>query len=237
LHLLDARPRAGFEQLREGRADPLHRRLGDEDAVQLLGEPRVEPREQLRGPPGRTEPAQGLERGQRVDELRLVVPVLEVALRRVHGDAGSLLLVESRFGASHVRVDLKGQRGLGCDDLEQVGERRTEAGHDVLAQGRHRVGGDEHVETHGATVPRSARGRARMSAHPDLGDGRTGSFDPQQMGDGRRRPPRVALGGAADAVHGVLNGVDETNGFDGIGRADPTDYAGTGGRAPSDATH
>jgi hypothetical protein len=59
--------------------------------VQPLGKRNVEAAQELRSPAGSAEAAQCLEGCQRVDQLRLVVPVPVVAVRGIDRDAGCLL--------------------------------------------------------------------------------------------------------------------------------------------------
>ncbi len=82
----------------------------------------------------RAEAAQGLERRQREDHLRLVVVVLVVPFHRGTVDAGGLLAGEARPGLFQGGVDLEGQRALGRQDLEQERQAGAELGHTGTAE-------------------------------------------------------------------------------------------------------
>ena len=129
-----ARPGLGLQEPLERGAHARRRRVRGEQGVQVRGERGVEVREQLRGPARGTEPDHGVEPGQRVHQLRLVVVVPVAALGCGHGDPRGVLGREAGPRALERRVHLQGQRGVRRDDLEQVGQAGAEPRRDVRAE-------------------------------------------------------------------------------------------------------
>src|SRR5690606_4914282 len=159
--LVGAGPQYRVEEPTEGGADAAVRGLGVQYLGERHGERGLEPREEFRRPARGAEAADGLEGRERVDQLRLVVAVLVVARGRGDRDPRRVRGVDPLPGLVEVRVDLKGQRGLRRDDLQQIRQARPEPGDDVAAQGGVGVLGDDLVERP-ATRTGDHRGRRTL---------------------------------------------------------------------------
>ena len=135
------------------------------------------------------EPAQRLERGERADQLRLVVRVGVAALRRVGRHAARLLLGVAGPRLGQVRVRLQRQRPGGGDHLEQERQPRPEAVHHRRRQLAGRVGVDPVQQRPAGRAAGTARPGARPATAPPAA--RRSAGRPSSSRDRGRRPPRV----------------------------------------------
>ncbi|MCO5606194.1 hypothetical protein L7F22_060381 [Adiantum nelumboides] len=167
----------------EQRAQPVRARLAGEQlgVGGELGD--VQGAEQLHRAGRLAEPDQRDELGQRADQLRLVVGVAVVAVRRVHRDPRGVLPLPALTGLLQARVGLQAQRLLGGQHLQQERQPPLPAVA-ARAQRGDRVGGDELVQRAGAPGDRRRGGRVRAQPQLRLGVRCAGSGD--QGGAGRQ---------------------------------------------------
>ncbi|MGX1120167.1 hypothetical protein RKD37_005530 [Streptomyces ambofaciens] len=159
---------------------------GDAEAVEQVG--RV----------GRgAEAAQAVELGEGADQFGLVVGVLVVAVRGVHGDAPALLVLVTGPGLGEVGVDLEGERGPGGEELEEEGQPGAEPGHGGGAQFLLGVG----VDDLGERAPAGAGGGAGVGSHPHLRLRFAGRLGPEEGRDRGGGTPGVGADGVVEAVH------------------------------------
>ncbi|GAA1419386.1 hypothetical protein GCM10009601_16180 [Streptomyces thermospinosisporus] len=146
------------------------------------------------------EAAQAVELGERADQFRLVVGVLVVAVRGVHGNAAALLVLEAFPGLLQVGVDLEGEGCAGGEELEQERQAGAEPGDTGGAE--FLLGGG--VDDLGEGAAGGAGGGAGVGAHPHLGLRFAGGFGAEEPRDGGGGTPGVGADGVLEAVHGAL---------------------------------
>ena len=144
-----------------------------------------------------TEAAQAVEPGERADQFGLVVGVLVVALRGVHGDAAALLVLEAALRLVEGGVDLEGERGGRGEDLEEEGQPRAELREGGRTEFALRVGADDL----GERAAPGARGGAGVVAHPHLRLRLAARLGAEEFGDGCGGSPGVGADGVVEAVH------------------------------------
>ena len=126
-------------------------------AAHAVGRRRVEARQDLHGAARSPESGHRLEAGEGQDRLGLVAGVPVAALGVLQGRAGLVLAGVSVGGLIQAGVYLGGQRPLGGDDREQVGQPGAEAPHDVLA--REALGGGPESMSAAGLAPSARRVR------------------------------------------------------------------------------
>jgi hypothetical protein len=132
-----------------------------------------------------------VERGERAQELGLVIAILVAARGGVECDPGGFLAIEAGARSFLVRVRLQRERLIGGQQLQQERQVGAELGVDVRTERAFGIGCD-HL-TQGA-VTDNARGATRMGAHPELGFRfAAGSRAPAKRSEGVTRAPRVVL--------------------------------------------
>ena len=203
--LLAGGPRPDGDQVGEDLADAEAGGVEDEGAAHPPCQARLQARQDLRGTPRRPEPGHGLEVLQGQDHLGLVVGVLVVAQRVGGGYPGLVLQGVALGGLLQGGVHLEGEHLVGGDHLEQVGQLGAEATHHVGTQEPLGLGGDELLQGGGRGVPRGVHqvgGPVGVGAQPQLGPRLAVRLLAQEVEDGRRRAPVVALTGSGKSFHG-----------------------------------
>ena len=150
---------------------------------------------------GPAEAAQSLELAQRADHFGLVVGIAVAALGGVQRESEGVLGGEAGPGLVQRGVGLDGQRQARGEHLEQEGQARTEAGRARRAEFALGVGRDQLVQPSRTLAAVGAGRVAGVGAHPQLGLRLTGGLLPQQLGQGRERPPGVRADGVDEPVH------------------------------------